>query len=417
MAASLKNLRKIIAILLTSTIISIVCYCFMLDLYWYDHFFQHLYQNDIHSYRLFNIWVKGDQVDAKKLNPIGGNQDKFNLWKQAVERFLERSLRYQKIKFLFEIILDKQSFALHQDLFNQWDKKYPGLVRVTLLEHLVTEDVLVEPLYQCTAGIPSICSDFLRSWHHNNPDYAINVYMDIDTLSVAYKNRLFYTSKDAFGIHDIEKGLYNTYHNSGNSMHWNGDFLIDIKNHADWDYIKATLLEDFTSYQQAFIDMRNRSQRLKLETFSDYLSDLKRRTLWWQEHSNLDFNQNSIICKVIGPGFWLRMLFRNISTPYQYANKDLLVGNYFSWMDDGSVTSGESYTVDQLKFFLDQDAVDDFLKITLMTYDYLYFKARGVQWLAEHEQYLIELLNRVLINNEQLSAYPHFKALAVKLNR
>jgi hypothetical protein len=253
----LKNIKKIIAISLIGMMIFTVCYFFILDLYWYDHFFKHLYQNDIYSYRLFNIWVKGDQVDTKKLNPIGGDQEKFNLWKQAVERFLERSLRYQKIKFLFEIILDKQSLELHQELFKQWSEKYPGLVSITLVENLLTEDILVEPRHQCTAGIPSICSDFLRSWHHNNPHYEINVYMDIDTLSVSYKNRLFYSSIDAFGVHDIKKGLYNTYNQSTSNVRWNGDFLIDIKNHADWDYIKATLLEDFTSYQQAFIDIRN----------------------------------------------------------------------------------------------------------------------------------------------------------------
>jgi hypothetical protein len=85
-------------------------------------------------------------------------------------------------------------------------------------------------------------------------------------------------------------------------------------------------------------------------------------------------------------------------------------------MDDGSLTSGEAHTIDQLQSSLDQESINDFLTLTLMTYDYLYFKARGVQWLAEHEQYMIALLNRLLINEQRLSAHPHFKALAVKLN-
>lgn len=367
---------------------------------WYNDFIDALQKKDIQSYRLLSIWVQGDHAQTGTINPIGGNPIHFKKWKKAMERFLNTAHQQPNLKIVVELIVDEKTRKITASDFELWQQRYPGHLLIKDLEDFSYDHQIQEPLKQCTDGIASVCSDFLRTWYLHQDAYEMNVYIDIDKFTEASHGSALYKSSDIFGVNIPFKGLFNSFSSgSGQTFAWNGDVLIDAGRATDWSYIKTVLLENFNAYEWSFIDMRKRKERLALPSFSAYLNNLDERTAWFCGHQDLNFNQNSIILDIIGPRLWLDFLLKRQSYPYEHANK-VQVKQYMSWQEDTLTTSGQPMSYDLLRTLVNEEKVINIIKLTLMNYDYLYFKKRDLMWLPALKKAMLKISEDIFQDQE-----------------
>jgi hypothetical protein len=356
-----------------------------------------LKKNGIQEYRLLSIWVKGDLAHHGTINPIGGHKHAQE-WQVAMEQFLKASYYHKQVKkdphVLVELILDKETYATSMDLLRHWQKTYPSHLKVTLLESFADDHLIDEPMRQCQQGIPSICSDFLRSWCLEDIDYTMNVYLDIDTFSEAYRHRWSQKSSFLLGAACVEKGLWSVLRLSPQMMSWNGDMLISYGHKIDWPLLKAKLLQNYNLYERPFRDIYQRSQRLNHPTFHDYEVDLTQRKQWWHAHPELNFDQNSIILEVIGPGFWVRQLLTGSAYPYKRTQE---VDNYFSWCDQQELIPMRPISLQDIINIFGVDQADNYLSLNLMLYDYFYFKKFKLSWIKALEDEILKIADRLQI--------------------
>ncbi|NBX71387.1 hypothetical protein EBQ91_00535, partial [bacterium] len=368
----MKVLKGLLILILGIIVLACIHYSSLRKEDWYGAFFKELSQQNIKSYRFINIWAQGERYKKEDYSYIGGQHKNYRVWKKSVENFLFEAKQHLEYKILFEVFVDQRTYALCFDTLAKWEKTYPHTFKITLIDQLKDDDFLIEPLKQCSEGIPAICSDVLRVMYLHNPDYEVNVYMDVDTLIEGYRSRKKYSSINAFGLQLPGKGIFNTLEMSPNKIIWNNDFIVDKGTDKDWDLIQSFLKQNFTLYQKAYRDIYRRSIRSKLESFSDYLEDLEERALWWQQNSHMNFNQNSMIGQVLSGGFFADMLFRELSYPYK-VNNCMSEKNYRSWAGEETYINNVFMSFDMNRARFDQQSSIFILKFTLMLYDYLYF--------------------------------------------
>jgi hypothetical protein len=359
---------------------------------WHHSFFKALEDQKIEHYRLLSIWVRGDQPDHKPVNPIGGSEEKFIAWKKAMNAFLKAAQKKEKPFVRVALILDKETRAITQELISQWEQDYPGHLDIIFLENLVTVEsdrTLLQGFKQCTEGIPSICSDFLRNKYLHDEKYEVNVYLDIDTFTQSYEHRYSLKSADVFGLGLGIKGLFNTFNYNKGSISWNGDLLIDYDSQTNWPYIHALLKEELDHYNHFYEDIIQRSYRLRLPSLTAYQENLVERMHWWIKNPDRNFNQNALIIQGIGPVFWEKMMLRNQSNPYSLSNTKHL-DNYFSWNEDKKFTFFNYLCIESLSAQMNEGFAHSLLKITLMIYDYQYFNVRQLPWMNDLGHYIVD---------------------------
>jgi len=387
----LKPMKKHLKPLFVSPLSYILCaFFYLLLIYqfdWYQTFYQKLSDLDVSRYRLLQIWVQGDRVNA--VNPIGGDQKSFLDWKEKMTIFLDQANKHaQKTHVVVELVLDRLTQDYHHDLLQHWQERYPLHLIITSAENMSQEYPLIaEPLKQCSEGIPALCSDILRVWHLQQP-YDINVYMDIDTFifrSTHHYNPYLFkqdplsvSSDVAFGAHLNGKGIYHSLsiQNNPPKFIFNNDFVVDY--HADhWNLIKSITSRNFSQYQ-SFLDLISMRSTFIDKDYKAYQEYLQSKKAWAELNPFLNMNQIPLVMMLTGPAFWKSLYLQGWSKGYEFPS----IPSSGEWMNAMGSVYG-AINSHMIKDIFNHEAQSHIVNIIFMAHDYHYFKKFPISWINQ----------------------------------
>jgi len=342
--------------------------------YWYHPFLKTLVHKNVRSVRLFQVWVSPFQ-DGREVSWVGGGADNFHLWKSAVEGLCDSALVYRsQLDFQYQLIVDRKVLHKHHALIQEWDAQYGSMIQWVVWDELPFDSSLPVQLglSQCTTGCASVCSDFLRFMQIGQTGRDLDIYMDIDTFSQAFRNKHDIASTEALGGMIQEPGMYHTFHASAAHVSYNCDLLIDYKNTPQALHIlKQDMSEVLEAYAPLYQHMAQHHERSCLPSLESYLQSLDPLVQWARVNPEKNINQYGLILDGIGPGFWETQLQKGRSLPYRYgfvANFD----NYFSWRDRDAYLSYGFQTYEVLEASYDPHVAHIMIGLNLCLYDYIY---------------------------------------------
>jgi hypothetical protein len=378
--------KKILFILLIFFILSHKGYSYYQEKHWYNSFFDKLIEKDVHNVRFFQVWVSPFQ-DHRAIALVGGNNERFDLWKEATEAFFDTALLYQdRIYFQYQILVDQKVKDRHKSLVDHWRVKYGEMVQWILLDSISypQESSYQSGFQQCITGCASVCSDFLRLTQLKNDRFEIDIYMDIDTFSQSYNHKNTISSKHALGAHITDPGMYHTFHVTNKMVSYNCDLLVAYKLTLDKQQsLKNDMSIILKDYRPLYDHISQQYQRAALLSYDLYNASIEPLIQWAIDHPSRNINQYGLILGGIGPGFWKTQLQKNISHPYRYGFTEDF-DNYFSWRDAQSYLPYAFETYESLlAYYQDENIAKNFLWLNISLYDYIMFKSNPEHLWAE----------------------------------
>ena len=379
------------------------------DYRWYHDFYEKLSEQNILSVRYFQLWVAPGLQSGSEPVPIGGNTAHFMKWQSVVEEFLDASEYYQHIwdgVLVYEITIDKNIYAANKELFERWEAHYGAKVRISLIEDF--EPVKSCPVHvayqQCRSGVASVCSDYWRWSHANDPSFDLNIYMDVDTFTQSLSKKRYHSSQE-IGITLPHEGIYVPFFDTGGILQWNTDMLIFYKPHEQHlRQIQALFANEIHQEQWALQDMAEQFQRRDLTTFEQYQQDMPRRVAAFMKYPNQNINRYSLIMKSIGPNFWERVVQRQMAYPYWYGASDD-INNTMTWGGKGVANNFDCLNVQVLNEIFEFSEQELIVEMMLMAHDRGMFLRQKPSWMDDFDSRLTQLLK----DNEAIIArMPHY---------
>ncbi|MBM4222513.1 MAG: hypothetical protein FJ161_01740 [Gammaproteobacteria bacterium] len=334
------------------------------------------------------VWVSPTYDLNAPVAPIGGDQARYAKWYHAVEALCTRAKHYQKdVSFQLELVVDRRVYQEHSRLREHWETLYGDLIKWTLWtdsEFMQHNTFWKEGIEQCRVGCASVCSDFLRGRLLYDRVFDHNIYMDVDTFSEAFANRLLLRSDRVLGANCPEGSIASTFHATPKFVSWNGDLITALHpSLLALDYIDIRSQQILQEHSQLYHHIATRPLRSKMQ-WDEYQKTINELVEYSIQHPKTQMNEYGLILGGIGPGLWFEMMERGIVQPYHDSHVDGMQ-NYFSWREGATLPSNfQSY--ETLSKLYGPDAAAWFLKLNFYLYDYFSMRKnsdRAPQWLSQ----------------------------------
>lgn len=365
----------------------------------FQYFFNVLKAKDVKSYRLFCIWLGGEYKKYKNKNYIGGSIGEAQKWIHIASDFLMAAHELGLKNFVFEIILDKETYDAHP--FEQLKTQFPDHFKATRIEEKLKS---YEPLLYLSLlshfddGNPAIASDVLRLWEIGNTEYDINCYRDIDNL-IFHFDKLDLTNWKEHFKHDMSVQEGHIYRPCSiiekpptTSFSASNDHLVGYKVSEDsLDKVKNKFMTHIRPFQRLFSYYKKRDRFLSEldpskaykrydEEISHFIDDLIK------SENHYDFVR--AVIDSTGPGFWIHNTDGNIICPMTCTKDPLISVNSWKpvniYLGEGKMTELRQHIGEIPEKNV---KIKNILKLHFMGYDHHFFKnfSHGLAAFLEQE--------------------------------
>lgn len=378
---------------------------------WYKQHFTEAAKENNNSRRMFMIWVGGDRQSYSKEIWIGASRSKSEDWFSLVDILLQgqRDAQVSNSPFLLELIADDVTITTQQENLKNLVDRFPTTFRVTVLDSIPAHRAPPrEILDHARVGNPALASDALRLWYLKDPDYATNVYIDVDNFMDKAAHLYRYTDHKVFGL-EVEPGAI--YHAASNN-----DYIIDRNAPPQKiENIKVAAQSTYQQYERLFAHYKHRAayalDPASHRAFDTYWKTLTSLVDYYHQHRDLFFDLTAATI-YSGPGLLVRSeAGTDPNARENKGNTDKAVSAQ-AWKDGTSIPVDKSHTLNNLtslsvikEFFGATDAAthDELTKLILslqfMGWDQSFF-ARSPQKDLAHR--VSTKINEVWIDTERL---------------